>query len=107
MRLGFVDTALDSYALGYYISSIPTGWCWNVRMYSSYYSGFLCGLNTELPNVNVLKELDLNDTVDISELMVSYWSGLTLLQLNYNSLSISSLIYLSELISCIPNLISV
>ena len=58
-------TVLESYAVGYCIANIHTGVSWNVTIWDGLES-FICGLNTNVPSVGVIKKLHMNECKDVN-----------------------------------------
>ena len=95
-------TSLDAYALGYCIANFPIGVPWNVRVYGGNAQHLVCGLNTRIPSVGIIKEFYLeNSDFDFTDFQPDHLRGTTALHLVF-CLTNSDMVYLSELIPHLP-----
>ena len=89
-------TALDLYALGYWIANFHTGVPWSVEI-RKYLRLFLCGLKTNAPSVGVIQQLHLSDSLDVHDHIRELpLNDLIVLKLPHLSLTDVNLISLSE-----------
>ena len=98
-----VPTALDMYALGYCIANFPIGVPWKVSVSYGYGQHFVCGLNTRIPSVGIIKEFYLEESnFGFTDFQPDHLRGTTALHLVDCKLSNTDMVYLSELIPHLP-----
>ena len=99
----FSPTALDAYALGYCIANFPIGVPWKVRFFYGNGQHLLCGLNTGIPSVGIIKEfhLEIGD-FDFTDFQPDHLRGTTALHLIACKLTNTDMVHLSELIPQLP-----
>ena len=98
----FNPTALDAYALGYCIANFPIGVPWNVRVRHGI-KHFLCGLNTRIPSVGIIKEFHLSKgKFAFTDFRPDHLHGTTALRLTACKLTNTDMVHLSELIPHLP-----
>ena len=96
-------TALDMYALGYCIANFPIRVPWNVRVLHGDGQHLACGLNTRIPSVGIIKEVDFDiSNFDFTDFQLDHLRGTTALRLFDCKLTNTDMVYLSELIPHLP-----
>ena len=97
---------LDSYALGYCISCVPTGMAWEVVCYCSPAKCFTKPFMKNTPSANVIKKIYFRmcNRLQLCDFKHIPWQEVRVFQLHNCDLVNTDLIHLSELILNMPSL---
>ena len=99
----FSPTALAAYALGYCIANFPIRVPWNVRVFHGDGQHLACGLNTRIPSVGIIKEVNFdNSDFDFTDFQPDHLRGTTALHLIACKLTNTDMVHLSEFIPHLP-----
>ena len=98
-------SSMDAYALGYCIANFPMGVPWDVLLRGNVHHSFTCGLQTNTPNVGVIKKLGILECpVRFAELESNPICQLNKLELSSCQLTNADMVHFSELIPKLTSL---